>query len=1218
MSRIVITFPDGSQQQATLPHSGVVRIGHNPACEVTLDDPQVRPVHCALKCADGRVVLVVPEGGGFVTLGDEPVTKRAMESGDELKIGRLRLSFVITDTDPNVGTTLAGYHVEARLGAGAMGTVYRAKQLSLDRPVALKLLSPSLTQDHKFVQGFLKEARNVARLNNPKVVQIYDAGQEDGRFYFSMEYLPGGTLESLLRGGQRVEVERALEIALDAAEALAWAEEQGIVHRDVKPANLLIADDGSVKLSDLGIAFDVSGATAEQQRRVGSPKYMAPEQAAGERVDHRADVYGLGATLFHLIAGRPPFKGRTHAEVLKQKLAHDAPRLSSVVRNVSPEVDDLVAKMLARSPSARFGSCAEMRAAVADVYGVLTGTGEQTDGVRGLASEASAPTSKRHNEAIVIGIASLIVVIAGFWAFSGGGDAPSPTPADSGGTATAGETGDGTSQPPLKGTTTPGAETELPSELADRLARMRQHTTGDGGDSPGNNGGSGASSSTLEDADLAVTRELGDIARVWRSGLIDDRSALRRIARFRERHPEPKYEADIRQVLTDIEKSVREKNEKRLQEELEKTIAPLIAASNFAEAETQLGELRDAFPDQTVTIERELQSLAEKASALWGEVSEAAATALNAGNFDVAEHILRPLTKSFPTVLQGEIEAKLAEITAAKTDYETAAAGFVGVEAEIQHAMALARFDEALKLAETLPQPSGDALSDRILKQRRALTVAETQLCADAWNRLERGVAELAKESSTVQLRLVGQSVDDGAPVKFKSVDGRFLVYVERDRTKRVPVLDLDSQVLENATKKAVADGGGETHPVEALGVLVLHTQGPHRAEGFLTNAAVLGAERQGEYLLRLKMDEAPWLKRTVGSLERRRDELRGAPGESASGKALERWRGLLEVTSRTIRATRSRPAYRGYRDRLAALFLDGHAALAGPDGLASLVNGKVKNKRNGLVEISYDFKEKSQLRDFHPVHRSSSSVSHYQKSARIRGEIRYLRGEPFRRRLTVTGLVPAKGYSLAAPNINIALWTHDDDRVSTIGSTISSSSSSSSSITTFFDDDGASPNDFMVFGIGYHYDTRGYLRVRGINNIVPMPAMAFLGGERGKRLSVYSSSQCVWARGVSSQVKGAQAFRIAVAPERISWQVNRKTIPIHKSDEYDRFDREEPYTGSITIFTNRQTVFYKMLTFEGELNPDWVGKELRRRAESDLRAIEPSFPFKSSRSRSR
>jgi eukaryotic-like serine/threonine-protein kinase len=284
---------------------------------------------------------------------------------------------------------IAGYRLLELLGQGAMGSVYKARQLSLDRDVAIKVLSPELAKDATYVQRFQTEARAVARLNHTNLVSGIDVGEADGIHYLVMEYADGNTLASLLRRGGALDEERAVGIAQQIARALDHAHKNGLLHRDVKPDNVIITRDGVAKLCDLGLArLDEK---AEAAQRMGTPAYISPEQARGEtHVDLRSDLYSLGATLFHLLAGRPPFEAATAAAVLAKHLTEPAPRLNATGADVDPRTDALVARLLAKSPAERPASAGEVAQALDAILRDL----QQARGVAAaMAPAAMAPAA---------------------------------------------------------------------------------------------------------------------------------------------------------------------------------------------------------------------------------------------------------------------------------------------------------------------------------------------------------------------------------------------------------------------------------------------------------------------------------------------------------------------------------------------------------------------------------------------------------------------------------------------------------------------------------------------------------------------------------------------------------------------------------------------------------------------------------------------------------
>ena len=258
---------------------------------------------------------------------------------------------------------IPGYKLLKRLGRGSMGTVYKARQLNLDRLVAIKVLASFLSENTAFVKRFLKEARVIGKLNHPNIVQGFDAGDFEGTYYFAMEYCSGPTLLALLDRGGAIDQDRAIHIVLQVARALEHAFAQGLVHRDVKPDNIMIVQGGVAKLCDLGLAKDVSrrSGSTEKGATMGTPNYISPEQARGDaHVDIRSDLYSLGATLYHMVTGVPPFDGPNPTVIMVKHL--NEPPMPPRVRR--PEIDSrlqpIIIKMLAKNPADRYQTPSEL------------------------------------------------------------------------------------------------------------------------------------------------------------------------------------------------------------------------------------------------------------------------------------------------------------------------------------------------------------------------------------------------------------------------------------------------------------------------------------------------------------------------------------------------------------------------------------------------------------------------------------------------------------------------------------------------------------------------------------------------------------------------------------------------------------------------------------------------------------------------------------------
>ncbi|NQT87340.1 protein kinase, partial [bacterium] len=251
---------------------------------------------------------------------------------------------------------IGGFEVLSRVGRGGMGIVYKARQVSMNRIVALKILPPSRAKNATYVQRFLREARSAAQLSHTNIVQAIDVGNADGYYYFAMEFVDGETVQALLEREGVLDERHALTIATAVAHALDHAHRHGIVHRDVKPGNIMIDRHGAVKLADLGLARSVEpiDTVTVDGVGVGTPHYIAPEQARGETdVDCRADIYSLGATLYHLLTGEPPFDGPTSAVVAAKHITMPLPSPKDKNPALSQGVCRLIRRMMAKKPNGR-------------------------------------------------------------------------------------------------------------------------------------------------------------------------------------------------------------------------------------------------------------------------------------------------------------------------------------------------------------------------------------------------------------------------------------------------------------------------------------------------------------------------------------------------------------------------------------------------------------------------------------------------------------------------------------------------------------------------------------------------------------------------------------------------------------------------------------------------------------------------------------------------
>ncbi|MFD1832021.1 Stk1 family PASTA domain-containing Ser/Thr kinase [Streptomyces desertarenae] len=276
--------------------------------------------------------------------------------------------------DPLIGHVLDGrYRVESRIAVGGMATVYRALDTRLDRVLALKVMHPSLVGDGSFVDRFIREAKSAARLAHPNVVGVFDQGSDGGYVYLAMEYVEGCTLRDVLRERGALQPRAALDVLEPVLAALGAAHLAGLVHRDVKPENVLIGDDGRVKVADFGLVRAVGQQTSASTGSVmGTVSYLAPEQIEHGTADARADVYACGVVLYEMLTGAKPHAGGTPAQVLYQHLQEDVPAPSAAVPGLAAALDALVARSAARDPGLRPADAVELLAEVRAVRQSLT------------------------------------------------------------------------------------------------------------------------------------------------------------------------------------------------------------------------------------------------------------------------------------------------------------------------------------------------------------------------------------------------------------------------------------------------------------------------------------------------------------------------------------------------------------------------------------------------------------------------------------------------------------------------------------------------------------------------------------------------------------------------------------------------------------------------------------------------------------------------------
>jgi len=324
---------------------------------------------------------------------------------------------------------LGRYEIIGELGRGAMGVVYRARDPLIDRTVAIKAIDLDMSREESeaFERRFYREAKSAGRLNHSNIVTIHDVGKSDAVAYIAMEFLPGRSLREILDSGVVLPPEKIADIAAQVADGLAYAHENGIVHRDVKPPNIMVLDSGLVKITDFGIALLPAGSRTMAGTVFGSPKYMSPEQVAGGDVDGRAEIYSLGAVLYEMLTGLPPFAGGDLNAVLTQVINETPAAPSSRNKSIAPAFDYIVARAMAKNRDDRYGSALAMASDLRNFRDLqLPGIVSHERGSAPTAKTPSAaaqsavaadetPFSQRRN-LVIYGVPAALVAVLASWA----------------------------------------------------------------------------------------------------------------------------------------------------------------------------------------------------------------------------------------------------------------------------------------------------------------------------------------------------------------------------------------------------------------------------------------------------------------------------------------------------------------------------------------------------------------------------------------------------------------------------------------------------------------------------------------------------------------------------------------------------------------------------------------------------------------------------------
>ncbi len=380
------------------------------------------------------------------------------------------------------GQQLGEFEILTKLGQGGMGAVYKARQTVLRRLVAIKTLQSSLSSDAEFVSRFHNEAVAAAGLNHPNLVQVYAAGQSDGIHWFAMEFVDGESVQARLKRLGKLEPAEALAICMHVQTALeyGWRKAQ-LIHRDIKPDNIFLSNDGEVKLGDLGLAksSDQQQGLTMTGASMGTPLYISPEQTEGKRdIDWRTDIYSLGATLFHLLAGSPPYTGESSISVMMKHVGAPVPDIRELDPTLSPALSAVLIKMMQKAPADRYGSYEELGVDLRNAYATLNdpGAGAPPLMEAGDATVSVVPLHKKRPAWLMPALAVPLVVLGAFGLFKPKAPGPEEKPAAAVQSATAGKTEQpGSSEKPAPKEPGQGAKpviqlkADLPPELIRKL-----------------------------------------------------------------------------------------------------------------------------------------------------------------------------------------------------------------------------------------------------------------------------------------------------------------------------------------------------------------------------------------------------------------------------------------------------------------------------------------------------------------------------------------------------------------------------------------------------------------------------------------------------------------------------------------------------------------------------------------------------------------------------
>ena len=1136
-------------QHLVLTEGKAVGIGRDSRCAICLPDQMVSRLHCSLRFAAGRWRVVDQQSSNGTFVNDQLVTERLLTPGDTIQVGETLLSFASEEDDPFLGATVGGHRIERRLGRGAVGTVYLAQQLSIDRPVAFKILAPHLAGDANFVSSFLEEAKAAGRLNHPNVVQVYDAGRGGHSVYISMEYLEGGSVEDLLLKETRLAPAVAVPMAIDAAEALSFAERQQIVHRDIKPGNLLISSDGKVKIGDLGIAADLRRPGAAMGGRVvGSPRYMAPEQARGEKVDHRADIYALGATLYKMLCGESPYEGNTIKEIIVAKLERDPPPLRQKAPEVPAPLASVVHGMLARDPARRYSSAHEVEEALSRAMRIQAPVRRQRP-VRIVARRSKSPMGVLAG----IGVAAIALIVFLVVLKNAG---PGAARKEEGPIA-----GAGGSSARLEGD---GSEARSPGEAS-------------------------------AGSEVFGLKEVGKVFLDWRERRITAEEAEARLTDISRSYPQAAVKAQTESTRRDIRKGAAERGK-----ELSAAVAELggrlkkrIEEGDLRGAGAILAQFEKEHPEGRTSAERKM--LDDAVSALVAKCKSEIEPLLKEERFDEALKNVSALEAKVPPEKQEEVAALRRTVEIKESRLRDREAALQAAAGPVRSAIAALDFGAASKLLEE----SGGAAS-----ARPSFLSEELTLTREAWTKIQGALAP--GKSLRLRFRPGPLEKQPAGQYRVESLKGAALRVQPSGKKSFVtlPVSALETENLlellgSTGEEKAPQKVEVSTASRRGLGLLLLLRCGPERAK------ELLGPDSQPGSVLQAAADT--WLRVRLDEAEKLSQEC------AASKAPDDAWNYIACCAAELILGWKGRKDYDSVQPRLRKLYLDARQAALSLLPPEDMFHAKTVKFEKGLVKLTYDFSTEEQAKDFQAVGDAVKNPVRWVKGRKVLtlvGEARFLRGNPFGGRLAVRGTA---AFADAAPNVNLAFWTDEKDvlTIGLDGRALDlrrwrDAQGTEPADYFLFGMGYRLPFEVVERGAG----SKDFGRIlEGLRGFLPIylreTSLVILAGTHGGTLH-RDRRELIWEASLGNQMKGTARFAIEMAADgTVQWSLNGRPVPFGDSIRLGRLKENAPHEGSITFLAYGGEVHYAGLEISGELRPEWIKSQVSARAEEELASLE-------------